>query len=26
MGNFILQKRSSAIAREEPGARFAKPA
>jgi carbamoyltransferase len=26
MGNFILQKKSSAIAREEPGERFAKPA
>ncbi len=26
MGNFILQKKSSAAAREEPGQRFAKPA
>ena len=26
MGNFILQKKSAAIAREEPGERFAKPA
>ncbi len=26
MGNFILQKKSPAIAREEPGERFAKPA
>jgi carbamoyltransferase len=26
MGNFILQKRASAIAREEPGERFARPA
>jgi carbamoyltransferase len=25
MGNFILQRKSSAIAREEPGERFAKP-
>jgi len=25
MGNFILQKKSAAIAREEPGERFAKP-
>src|SRR6202041_2170273 len=26
MGNFILEKRASAIAREEPGERFARPA
>jgi len=26
MGNFILQRKSSAVAREEPGERFAKPA
>ena len=26
MGNFVLEKKSPAIAREEPGERFAKPA